>query len=727
MQQSSATASDLAWPIAAQLRLDPAGVHAAIALFGAGATVPFVARYRKEATAGLDESQLRAVQQAHAAAVALADRKAAITESVRKLGFLTQDLAQAIAAASDMTALEDLYLPFRPKRRTRAQAARELGLEPLALLMLGQGGAPTPLHAAAQYLDAERGLVDAETALAGGRDIAAELVSERADVRADLRDAAWRHGRLIAKRKRGVTAQDADEFRDYFDYAEPVARVPSHRYLAICRGEREGLLAVDVVGETALWQAELLRRVNYQPRSPWAEQLRLAVLDGWERLLWPAIATAVRTALKERADQRAIEVFADNLRDLLLAAPLGPVAILGVDPGLRTGCKLVAVDGTGGYLDHTVLYLVQGQGAQAQAVQDLLRLVRRHQPVAIAVGNGTGGREAEQFIRHALQQAGLAHIHVVMVSEAGASVYSASELARKQHPDLDITVRGALSIARRLQDPLAELVQIEAKAIGVGQYQHDVDQPSLERKLGDVVQSCVNQVGVELNSASPALLQHVAGIGPQLADKIVAHRGATGPFADRQALLRVKGLGPKAFEQAAGFLRIAGARNPLDASAVHPERYDLVGTMARSLGVDVAQLIGNRGLLDRVDIKKFLQGDVGEPTIRDILAELDKPGRDPRRSFEASSFSPDIENLSDLRPGMRLPGVVTNVAAFGAFVDVGVHHDGLVHVSQLAERFVRDPREVVHVGQRVQVVVLEVDVPRKRLALTMKGKDLQNG
>jgi uncharacterized protein len=710
--------------VARQLHLTAPAVAAAVGLFGGGATVPFVARYRKEATGGLDEQQLRDVQTAHAEAKALADRRTAILNSLAELGVLTPALETAVRAAADRATLEDVYLPYRPKRRTRAQVAREKGLEPLALRILSQPLNGQPQREAQAFVDADKGVGDTEAALAGARDIVAENVSERAEIRADLRAAALRHGRVACKKKRGELPAEAQKFRDYFDHTEAVAQLPSHRYLAMCRGETEGALAVDLQGEDQAWQAEVLRRIGHQPRSPFGDLLREAVADGWERLLWPAITSAVRGELKERADREAISVFAQNLGDLLLAAPLGPQPVLGLDPGLRTGCKLVAVDAQGRHLHNTVLYLVQGEASQARAQQDLLRAIDKYKPVAIAVGNGTGGREAEAFAKQALRDANLAKLPVVMVSEAGASVYSASELARAQHPELDVTVRGSLSIARRLQDPLAELVQIEAKAIGVGQYQHDVDQAQLEQKLSEVVESCVNRVGVELNTASASLLQHVAGIGPSLAKKIVAHRDEAGPFASRQALLKVKGLGPKAFEQAAGFLRIRGGNEPLDASAVHPERYAVVRQMARDLKTDVAHLIGNHGVLQQIDTKHYVAGDVGEPTVRDIVSELDKPGRDPRQQFEVVQFRDDVRTMADLTPGMRLPGIVTNVAAFGAFVDLGVHQDGLVHVSQLADRFVKDPREVVTVGQRVEVTVVEVDLARKRIALTMKQQKI---
>jgi protein Tex len=709
--------------IAAELKLAPPAISAVLRLLSEGATVPFIARYRKEATTGLDEVEIRNIQERRDYLVELHDRKASVLAEIKKQGKLTPELEAKIKSAKAKAEVEDLYLPFKPKRRTRATIAKERGLEPLADLMFQQTRGVKPDQEAARFVDVGKEVPDIESALAGARDICAERVSELAEPRKRLRRALTENGTIVTHKTR-EHAKSVTKFDTYADYTEPLAAIPSHRFLAIRRGETEGVLRVELETDTQVVRELIERELKLDRGGPWREQLGLAIDDALKRLIWPAAELDVRVELKLKSDADAITVFAQNLRELLLSAPFGPASVLGIDPGQRTGCKCAMLDGTGKLLAHTTIYLVQGDAKLADAKRTLLELCKKHRPRAIAVGNGTHGRETEAFVRDLLREQpkaeGEGPSFCVSVSEAGASIYSASEIAREEFPDLDLTVRGAISIARRLQDPLAELVKIDPKSIGVGQYQHDVHQPALARKLEEVVESCVNQVGVEVNTASAPLLSHVAGIGSGLAKKIVAHRDANGPFADRKQLLAVSGLGPRAFEQCAGFLRISGAKNPLDASAVHPERYELVGRMAADLGVNVAQLVANSSLVDRIDLKRYAAGDVGEFTLRDISAELKKPGRDPRASFEPPKFRDDVRTLEDLKPGMMLEGVVTNVTAFGAFVDVGVHQDGLVHVSQLADRFVKNPADVVKVGDRLQVRVLDVDLQRQRIGLSAR-------
>ena len=704
--------------IAAELKLPPAGVLAVVRLLEEGNTVPFIARYRKEVTGGLDEVQIRAIEERRAYLLDLEDRRQTILTSIRESGKLTPELAAKIAAASTKAVLEDLYLPYKPKRRTRATIARERGLAPLAEKILAQPPKGDPRGEAAAFVGGE--VPDVEAALAGARDIVAEVLTERPELRGHAREVFFREGVLGSKVAKGK-AGEATKFEQYYDFSEAARTIPSHRYLAICRGEREDVLKVSLEVDEARLVAELERRSGLDRRSPFAGQLAEALQDGFRRLLAPALETEVRGALKDRSDGAAVDVFAENLKNLLLAPPLGPRAVIGVDPGLRTGCKCAAVDATGKLLGHVTLFLTRGDAALAKAKKDLVAFVRAHRPVAVAVGNGTGGRETEAFVKAVLAEEGLRDVFAVQVSESGASVYSASDVAREEFPDLDLTIRGAISIARRLQDPLAELVKLDPKAIGVGQYQHDVHQPLLGKKLGEVVEDCVNAVGVELNTASAELLSHVAGIGPKLAKKIVGHRDEHGPYGARKRLLDVSGLGPKAFTQCAGFLRIRGAKHPLDASAVHPERYALVEQMAKDLGVELPALVGNAALASKIDLGRYVGDGVGEPTLRDIVKELEKPGRDPRKSFEPPKFREDVTEVEHLKPGMVLEGVVTNVTAFGAFVDVGVHQDGLVHVSQLADRFIRDPKEAVAVGDRLTVRVLEVDLVRRRIALSAKS------
>lgn len=704
-----------------ELGLPAGSVRAVVAFLNEGATVPFIARYRKEATGGLDEVAIRNIDERRSYLLELDARRRSVLSEIRSQGKLIPSLEAKLRAALTKAELEDLYLPYKPKRRTRAVIAKERGLLPLAELMWAQGDGPAPEAAAVAFVDAGKEVSDAATALAGARDILAERIAEDAEVRRHARETYFKEGRIevqkSAEHKDQVTKFDA-----YASFAEPLGQIPSHRYLAIRRGETEGVLrAALVIDQEAL--IERLIEARVRAASPWASQLALTVRDAVSRLLVHSVEVDVRVELKLAADQAAIDVFARNLRELLLAAPLGARSVLGVDPGQRTGCKCVIVDETGKLLTHETVYLVQGSASVERAKLTLKTLLGKHPVVAIAVGNGTHGRETEAFVREVLRELGTPHglPFVVSVSEAGASIYSASEVAREEFPDLDLTIRGAVSIARRLQDPLSELVKLDPKSIGVGQYQHDVFQAFLAKKLDEVVESCVNGVGVELNTASASLLARVAGLGASVAKRIISYRNEHGAFKSRRALLQVPGLGPKTFEQAAGFVRVRGGEHPLDASAVHPERYELVERIARDLGVPVVSLIGNAELLRRVDRARYQAGDVGEFTLQDIFAELLRPGRDPRQEFRPPEFRDDVRSLEDLKPGMALEGVVTNVTAFGAFVDVGVHQDGLVHVSQLADRFVKDPSEVVKVGDKVNVRVLEVDLQRRRIALTRKS------
>ncbi|MBI2394527.1 MAG: RNA-binding transcriptional accessory protein [Deltaproteobacteria bacterium] len=718
--------------LSAELSLPHVSVGAVVKLLAEGATVPFIARYRKEATGGLDEVQIRAIEERRVYVLELEERRGAIRAEIDKQGKLDDALAKKIAACKTKAELEDLYLPFKPKRRTRAIIAKERGLEPLADVLASQPLEGKPEELAARFVDTAKEVPDVNAALAGARDICAERVAEDAAVRKLLRDAFANDGVIrVAKAKEHENA--TTKFDMYASFEEKVATIPSHRFLAIRRGEAEGVLraTLEVDGEQVVPRIANLAKVD--PKSPWSDQLRKAVEDAFKRLLLPSVESDVRIELKLAADRGAVDVFAQNLRQLLMSAPFGTRTVIGIDPGQRTGCKCAAVDRTGKMLEYVTFNLVLGAAATEQARKVLTAFCLKHRPDAIAVGNGTHGRETEAFAREVLSATPeLKGVVVVPVSEAGASVYSASEVAREEFPDLDLTIRGAISIARRLQDPLAELVKIDPKSIGVGQYQHDVFQALLGRKLDEVVESCVNQVGVELNLASAPLLSRVAGIGSTLAKRIVQHRNEKGPFKSRRALLEVAGVGPRTFEQCAGFLRVRDpgpnavgkdAWHPLDASAVHPERYALVEKIANDVGVPIASLIANDNAVRAIDPKKYLGGDVGELTMADILAELKKPGRDPRATFEPPKFRDDVRTMEDLKPGMELEGVVTNVTAFGAFVDVGVHQDGLVHVSKLADRFIKDPSEVVKVGDKLKVRVMEVDLVRKRISLSARRDD----
>lgn len=704
--------------IASEFSLSLSSVQAVIQLLEGGNTIPFIARYRKEATGNLDEVQIKNIQERYTYLQELEERRNTILSSIESQGKLTDELREQILACQVKTALEDLYLPYKPKRRTRAMIAREKGLEPLADLIFQQPINPAPEIAAQSYINPEKGVADVEAALAGARDIVAEKVSENASLRAMVREAFASEGIVVSK-VRTEKAAEPTKFEQYYDFKESVKTIPSHRYLAIRRGEREEILDFSIVIESGPVIHQIEKMLQLNPSSPYSHHLKEAIEDGFSRLLCPSVETDIRLDLKLSSDRSAVAIFADNLRHLLLASPLGGRAVLGIDPGLRTGCKCAVIDATGKYLESATIFLSQGDHAQKQAKEILKRLLDQYDPYAIAIGNGTAGRETETFVRQFLKEISFTSAIVVPVNEAGASVYSASDVAREEFPELDVTVRGAISIARRLQDPLAELVKIEPKSIGVGQYQHDVHQPLLQDELQHVVESCVNKVGVDLNTASASLLSYVSGIGPSLARKIVKHREKSGAFRTRNNLLDVSGFGAKTFEQAAGFLRIRNGENPLDSSAVHPERYNLVQQMADDLNVPLSDLLSNPKLMEKVDLKRYAI-IAGELTLADIIQELKKPGRDPRASFEPPSFRDDILSIQDLKPGMRLEGVVTNVTAFGAFVDIGVHQDGLVHLSELSDQFIKHPSEAVKTGDKIKVEVLQVDVPRKRISLTAR-------
>ena len=706
----------IAGTVAQELSLQPRQVAATLAMFAEGNTLPFVARYRKEATGGLDETQLRAIQERTEYLKELGDRRAAIRKSIDEQGKLTPELSTRIDAVTTKQALEDLYLPFKPKRRTRAIIARERGLEPLAdLIWNGDVDDNAAIAKASEFVSAEREVPTVDEALAGARDILSERIAEDADLRGWVRDLTRRKGSVASKAVAGKE-NEVSKFQDYYDFSEPMGNIPSHRVLAIRRGEEEGVLAWSVAAPVEDIHAGLLARVTAGRRA--LAQLELVSRDAYKRLLAFSIEVELRLELKTRADEEAIAIFGRNLEQLLLAAPAGERIVIGLDPGFRTGVKVAAVSRTGSVL-HTDAWMLHQPDRFSAA---LVRLATTTGAELIAIGNGTASRETEALVRQTLKDAGIAKPpQVVIVNEAGASVYSASELARDELPGLDVSLRGAVSIARRLQDPLAELVKIDPKSIGVGQYQHDVDQRRLKKRLDDIVVSAVNRVGVEVNTASVALLSSVSGIGPVLAENIVKTRDERGGFDSRRALLEVPRLGAKAFEQAAGFLRVRGGKNPLDASAVHPERYALVERMAKDVGASVPELLSDEKKVEAIELAKYVSDEVGLPTLKDILIELRKPGRDPRAAFEAVAFRDDVTEPKDLREGMELDGVVTNIVAFGAFVDVGVHQDGLVHVSQLADRYVSDPNHVVTVGQRVKVRVVAVDLQRNRIALTMKS------
>ena len=695
-------------------------VRAAVALLDEGASVPFIARYRKEATGALDDTCLRQLHQRLDQLRELESRREAILRQLNDAGQLDDQLQQALLAADNRARLEDLYAPYRPKRRNRAQQAREAGLAPLADRLLQQPGLDAE-RAAQAFIAPDRGIDSGQAALEGARQILIEQLAESADLLETLRTRFWGQGLLRTRAARGKADPDS-KFRDYFDYAEPIARIPSHRALALLRGEQEGVLKYKLEwpeGQEEMG-VELIRRHWQLRRAALSDWMQATLSQCWSRKLQPQLESELVRRLREQAEDTAIQVFARNLQDLLLAPPAGARTTLGLDPGLRTGVKVAVVDATGRLLEYTTIYPHPPRKQWDQALATLGRLCRRHQVELIAIGNGTASRETEQLAREVAAREAEQKPTPVLVSEAGASVYSASELAAREFPDLDVTIRGAVSIARRLQDPLAELVKIDPRSIGVGQYQHDVNQNTLSRALDGVVEHCVNHVGVDLNTASAPLLRHVSGLNASLAENIVAWRDTHGAFRNRRQLLEVKRLGPKAFELCAGFLRIRNGEDPLDNSAVHPESYPLARAIARAAGMEVAALLQEPQQLQRLDQATFVDAGHGRYTVNDLFAELARPGRDPRPEFRSASFREGVETLADLLPGMQLEGVVTNVTHFGAFVDIGVHQDGLVHISELAERFVRDPHEVVSSGQIVQVRVLEVDTRRRRIALSMK-------
>ncbi|MEM9290287.1 MAG: Tex family protein [Acidobacteriota bacterium] len=710
--------------IAQEVNCRPAQVAAAADLFAEGNTVPFVARYRKEATGGLEDEQLESIAKRREYFLELMQRRDAILASIEEQGKLTPELEAAIRAAVTKQELEDLYLPYKRKRRTRAQIARERGLEPLAdALLVGAAEGADARQLAQGYVDGEKEVADEDGALAGARDILAERLAEQAEHRADLRKTFVEEGVLAVRALTGKEeSEEAQVFRDYFDYSEPAAQIASHRLLAVLRGEREGVLLSDleiddeseVFGLAGSWGVPLGTSCGLEVRA--------ATEDGYRRLLRPSIANQVRTELRQKAEDEAISVFRDNLEALLLQSPLGERIVIGLDPGYRTGCKAAVVDPTGRVLATEVIYPVPPRSDEARAARVLLDWVQRYGATAVAVGNGTGSRETEVFAKKALTEAKVEDVMVVIVPETGASVYSASAVAREELPELDVSLRGAVSIARRLQDPLAELVKIEPKSLGVGQYQHDVDQRSLARELDLAVETAVNRVGVELNTASASLLRRVAGLSDRVAKAIVDHRDAHGPFGSRRSLLAVAGLGAKTFEQSAGFLRVRAGEHPLDRTGVHPERYGVVEKMAKMLQEPLDRLVGNPALVARIDFEGFANdGDgLGSFTLGDIRSELEAPGRDPRPTFRAPAWRQDVTSVDDLQPNMVLEGRVTNVTNFGAFVDLGVKRDGLVHLSEMSNEWVDDPREVVKVGDIVKVKVMEVDRPRQRINLSMR-------
>lgn len=702
--------------ISAELGITAQQVRATTALLEEGATVPFISRYRKEATGSLDEVQVAAIRDRLEQLQELDKRREAILKSIEEQGKLTPELKKAIEAAETMARLEDIYLPYKPKRKTKASVAKEKGLEPLATRIFAQH--PLDIHSeAAKYLDAEKEVATLEDALQGARDILAEWVSENAAVRGNLRTLFLKEG-VFATRVIAGKEAEAAKYKDYFDWSEPIKTAPSHRVLAMRRGEKEGFLLLDALPEEGAAVAVLEREILTGGSNACVEQVKLAIKDAYKRLLKPSIETEIRLQTKKKADEEAIRVFAENLRQLLLGAPLGEKVVMAIDPGFRTGCKLVCLGAQGQLLHYETIYPHEPQRQTAAAGATVKALVDKFSVQAIAVGNGTAGRETEAFVKNlGLQKS----IPILLVNESGASIYSASEVARNEFPDLDLTVRGAVSIGRRLMDPLAELVKIDPKSIGVGQYQHDVDQQALKNSLDDTVISAVNKVGVEVNTASKELLTYVSGLGPQLAQNIIAFRQEFGPFKSRAQLKKVPRLGDKAFEQAAGFLRIRDAKHPLDQSAVHPERYELVEQMAKDLKASVQELMSSEELRAKIVLQNYVSETVGIPTLQDIVEELAKPGRDPRAGFEVFEFQEGVNSMADLKVGMKLPGIITNITAFGAFVDIGVHQDGLIHLSHLADRFIKDANEVVKVAQQVEVTVLEVDIVRKRIALSRKA------
>ena len=702
--------------IAAAMKLQEHRVENTLKLLQGGATIPFISRYRKEATGGMDEVQISEINDRYEKLCELAKRKETIISTIEEQGKMTADLKNRIDNCWDSTELEDIYLPFKPKRKTRAEAARQKGLEPLAIILMMQRE-NNLMAKAAQFVKGE--VKDEEDALKGARDIIAEQVNEDERARNQIRNIFTRQAIITAKVVKGKEKEeDAAKYRDYFDFSEPLKRCTSHRLLAIRRGEAEGILKVSISPEEDEECTDRLERQFVRGNGECSSQVAEAVKDAYKRLLKPAMETEFSAISKEKADEEAIRVFAENLRQLLLAPPLGQKRVMGIDPGFRTGCKVVCLDAQGTLLHNEAIYPHPPKSEEALAARKIVKLVEQYKIDAIAIGNGTASRETERFVT---SQRYDREVQVFVVSEDGASIYSASKTAREEFPDYDVTVRGAVSIGRRLMDPLAELVKIDAKSIGVGQYQHDVDQTKLKESLDRTVESCVNLVGVNLNTASKHLLTYVSGLGPSLAQNIVDYRTENGPFASRKELLKVPRMGAKAFEQCAGFLRIPGADNPLDNSAVHPESYAIVEKMAKDMKCTVADLIKDKELRAKIDIKKYVTDTVGLPTLNDIMKELDKPGRDPRQQIQVFEFDKDVKTLDDLREGMELPGIVTNITNFGCFVDIGIKENGLVHISQLADKFVSDPTTVVSIHQHVRVKVMGIDHERKRVQLTVKG------
>ena len=721
MSQPKPLSASVLTHISKLLNVPLKGMLAVVELLDEGATVPFIARYRKEATGNLDEVQIRDIQEKLEYFRELEDRRETVLETIAGQGKLTPELKARIEAAMEKTELEDLYLPYKPKRRTKASIAREKGLEPLAQFLWDQaGGQPLPRFAAT-FVNEAQGVGSASEALEGARHIVAEWISENAEFRKAVRGMMMTEGRVVSRAIEGVPDPEG-KYQMYAEYAEPAIKIPSHRMLAIRRGAKEGVLTFEIELAQAQPLSWLRSRV-VRSAGECVVHLNQAIEDSYDRLMNPSIQTEVRLELKDRSDEEAIKVFRENLENLLLSPPAGMMTVLAIDPGIRTGCKIAVVDDTGKFLESSVIYPFQPRNDEAGSRKTLASLIARHNVQAIAIGNGTASRETGALVQDFLREANLAKIFSVSVSESGASVYSASEMARQEFPDLDLTVRGAISIARRLQDPLGELVKVDPKSIGVGQYQHDVDQRRLKQSLEATVESCVNRVGVDLNTASWALLRYVAGITERTALKIMEYRNEHGKFRSRMDLMAVAGFGPKTFEQAAGFLRIRGGDNPLDMTAVHPESYAVVEKIAASLGTSIHDLIAKPELVEKVQLEGFKTAAVGMYTLGDIREELRKPGRDPREKFVAPKWRDDIKEIADLKPGMVLEGVVTNVTRFGAFVDVGVHQDGLVHVSELANRFVKDAGEVVKVGQIVKVQVLNADPKAKRIGLSMKALD----
>ena len=711
------TSNPITHIIAQATGLQTRQIEATLLLLDEGATIPFIARYRKERTGGMDEVQIAQVSDLNDRMKELSKRKDTILKTIGEQDKLTPELEARIRACWDVTELEDIYLPFKPKRRTRAQVAREHGLEPLANLLLMQRE-PNPMAAAKRFVNAD--VPTAEDAIQGAQDIIAEMVSEDERSRGAVRNAFRRDAFITAKVvKAKAETDEAQKFKDYFDWVEPLRRCSSHRLLAMRRGEAEGVLRVHIESDDEQ-NTERLQRFFVRGRGACSDLVAEAVADGYKRLLMPSIETEFAAASKEKADDEAIRVFASNLRQLLLDAPLGQKRVMGIDPGFRTGCKVVCLDAQGNLLHHEAIFPHPPVRKPADAMEALGKMMHKYKTEAIAIGNGTASRETESFVRLTLDTLNV-QADIFVVSEDGASVYSASKTAREEFPDEDVTVRGAVSIGRRLMDPLAELVKIDPKSIGVGQYQHDVDQGKLKHSLDQTVESCVNSVGVNVNTASRHLLTYVSGLGPTLAQNIVDYRAEHGPFASRAELLKVPRLGPAAYQQCAGFLRISGGKNPLDNSAVHPESYAVVEQMAKDARCTVTDLIAQPGKRQAIDLRRYVTETVGMPTLTDIMHELEKPGRDPRQQLEVFAFDPSVKEPADLRPGMVLPGIVTNITNFGAFVDVGVHQDGLVHISQLADQYVKDPNAVVHLHQHVRVRVVEVDLRRNRISLSMKG------